>query len=205
MKKKQKSIKTPKNNFEEGYEDPEEKQLKEAKKRLEEMEKPFNPLDIITMRNIIILFIWAVLYKLIIDFGFGLIYFFITIILLIFYNLGERKPWELSAYSIFNPNFERIPGSINSENFNGMGILNIGNNNNNLIQDNIDRLNNFNNEIENELNRKIEYDTKSENKKRKLKEIAKQSLNSICYCGSGKKYKNCCLNTGEYEKYINKK
>ena len=197
MKKKQKSIKTPKNNFEEGYEDPEEKQLKEAKKRLEEMEKPFNPLDIITMRNIIIFFIWAVLYKLIIDFGFGLIYFFITIILLIFNNLGERKPWELSAYSIFNPNFERIPGSINSENFNGMGILNIGNNNNNLIQDNIQQLNNFNNEIENELNRKIEYDTKSENKKRKLKEIAKQSLNSLCYCGSGKKYKNCCLKKEE--------
>ena len=195
MKKKQKSIKTPKNNFEEGYEDPEEKQLKEAKKRLEEMEKPFNPLDIITMRNIIIFFIWAVLYKLIIDFGFGLIYFFITIILLIFNNLGERKPWELSAYSIFNPNFERIPGSINSNNFNG--ILNIGNNNNNLIQDNIQQLNNFNNEIENELNRKIEYDTKSENKKRKLKEIAKQSLNSLCYCGSGKKYKNCCLKKEE--------
>ena len=197
MKKKQKSIKTPKNNFEEGYENPEEKQLKEAKKRLEEMEKPFNPLDIITMRNIIIFFIWSIIYKLFIDFGFGLIYFFLTIIILIFNNLGERKPWELSAYSIFNPNFERIPGSINSENFNGMGILNIGNNNNNLIQDNIDRLNNFNNEIENELNRKIEYDTKSENKKRKLKEIAKQSLNSICYCGSGKKYKNCCLKKEE--------
>ena len=122
MKKKQKSIKTPKNNFEEGYEDPEEKQLKEAKKRLEEMEKPFNPLDIITMRNIIIFFIWALIYKLFIDFGFGLIYFFLTIIILIFNNLGERKPWELSAYSIFNPNFERIPGSINSENFNEMGI-----------------------------------------------------------------------------------
>jgi hypothetical protein len=197
MKKKQKSIKTPKNNFEEGYEDPEEKQLKEAKKRLEEMEKPFNPLDIITMRNIIIFFIWSIIYKLFIDFGFGLIYFFLTIIILIFNNLGERKPWELSAYSIFNPNFERIPGSINSENFNGMGILNIGNNNNNLIQDNIDRLNNFNNEIENELNRKIQYDTKSENKKRKLKEIAKQSLNSLCYCGSGKKYKNCCLKKEE--------
>ena len=195
MKKKQKSIKTPKNYFEEGYEDPEEKQLNEAKKRLEEMEKPFNPLDIITMRNIIIFFIWALIYKLFIDFGFGLIYFFITIILLIFNNLGERKSWELSAYSIFNPNFERIPGSINSNNFNG--ILNIGNNNNNFIQDNIQQLNNYNNEIENELNRKIEYDTKSENKKRKLKEIAKQSLNSICYCGSGKKYKNCCLKKEE--------
>ena len=185
-----------KNGFEEGYEDPEETQLKEAKRRLEEMERPFNPLDIITMRNIIIFFIWAVIYKLFIIYGFGLVYFFLTIILLIFNNLGERKPWELSAYSIFNPNFERIPGSMTSQNIqNGMGILNL--NSNTITQQHLDQINSFNNEIENELNRKIEYDTKSENKKRKLKEIAKQSLNSLCYCGSGKKYKNCCLKKEE--------
>ena len=185
-----------KNGFEEGYEDPEETQLKEEKKRLEEMERPFNPLDIITMRNIIIFFIWAVIYKLFIIYGFGLVYFFLTIILLIFNNLGERKPWELSAYSIFNPNFERIPGSMTSQNIqNGMGILNL--NSNIITQEHLDQINSFNNEIENELNRKIEYDTKSENKKRKLKEIAKQSLNSMCYCGSGKKYKNCCLKKEE--------
>ncbi len=185
-----------KNGFEEGYEDPEEAQLKEAKRRLEEMERPFNPLDIITMRNIIILFIWAVIYKLFIIYGFGLVYFFLTIILLIFNNLGERKPWELSAYSIFNPNFERIPGSMTSQNIqNGMGILNL--NSNTITQQHLDQINSFNNEIENELNRKIEYDTKSEKKKRKLKEIAKQSLNSLCYCGSGKKYKNCCLKKEE--------
>jgi len=29
--------------------------------------------------------------------------------------------------------------------------------------------------------------------------------NDPCPCGSGLKYKNCCLNTGKYEKYINKK
>ena len=39
----------------------------------------------------------------------------------------------------------------------------------------------------------IKYDTKSENKKRELKEKAIQKLNSKCLCGSGKKYKNCCL------------
>ncbi len=32
-----------------------------------------------------------------------------TIIALIFTNLGKRESWELSAYSIFNPNFERLP------------------------------------------------------------------------------------------------
>ena len=36
----------------------------------------------------------------------------ITIIVLIFLNLGERKPGQLSAYSVFNPNQERILGSM---------------------------------------------------------------------------------------------
>jgi len=29
--------------------------------------------------------------------------------------------------------------------------------------------------------------------------------NDPCPCGSGKKYKNCCLKTGQYEKYVYKK
>lgn len=29
--------------------------------------------------------------------------------------------------------------------------------------------------------------------------------NDPCPCGSGKKYKTCCLNSGKYEKYIEKK
>lgn len=29
--------------------------------------------------------------------------------------------------------------------------------------------------------------------------------NDSCPCGSGKKYKNCCLKTGKYEKYTMKK
>ena len=35
---------------EEGYEDPQEAQLREAKRRLEEAKKPFNPLDIVNMK-----------------------------------------------------------------------------------------------------------------------------------------------------------
>ena len=38
----------------------------------------------------------------------------------------------------------------------------------------------------------------------KIKEY-KIGRNDSCPCGSGKKYKNCCLNTGKYENYINKK
>ena len=40
--------------FEEGYEDPKEAQLKEAKRRIEEAKKPFNPMDFLSTKNIII-------------------------------------------------------------------------------------------------------------------------------------------------------
>lgn len=29
--------------------------------------------------------------------------------------------------------------------------------------------------------------------------------NDLCPCGSGKKYKNCCLSEGTYENYVTKK
>lgn len=34
-----------------------------------------------------------------------------------FYNLGERKPGEMSAYSMFNPGYEALPGQLRSEQF----------------------------------------------------------------------------------------
>lgn len=42
-------------------------------------------------------------------------------------------------------------------------------------------------------------------KKQKVREYHKISRNDACYCGSGKKYKNCCLSTGVYEKLIDAK
>lgn len=39
----------------------------------------------------------------------------------------------------------------------------------------------------------------------KVREHEKIGRNDPCPCGSGKKYKNCCLNTGKYDKYIMKK
>ncbi len=41
--------------------------------------------------------------------------------------------------------------------------------------------------------KKIEYNTKAENRKREVKDKAQQPLNSICKCGSNKKYKHCCI------------
>jgi hypothetical protein len=37
------------------------------------------------------------------------------------------------------------------------------------------------------------YTTKAEQRKREMKEKAEQPLNSMCNCGSNKKYKNCCM------------
>lgn len=39
----------------------------------------------------------------------------------------------------------------------------------------------------------------------KVREYKKVGRNEPCPCGSGKKYKNCCLKTGKYENIIMKK
>ena len=186
LKQKKYEIRT----LEEGYEDSEEAMLQEAKRRLEEANKPFNPLDIINMKNIIILFIWGVLYRLFIYLNFGAVYFMFSIVFFIFYSLDYNKTQKgLSAYSIFNPNQERILGTMTMDNFHpGLGRNRAENEGE--FEDNA----NFG-QFENEFIDRppTQYDTKAEIKKRKMKENAKQSLNSICECGSGKKYKNCCL------------
>jgi len=202
MKTKNRKKKSNKNNdikvveqgFEEGYEDPKEAQIKEAKRRIEEAKKPFNPMDFLSTKNIIIFIIWYSLYRLFLKYNFGAVYFMITIIALIFLNLGQRKPGELSAYSVFNPNNERILGSLANNNFGlGQNQLFEDFSNNNELNRQIEQMRQVEREINEELDRKIHYDTKSELRKEYLKTKAEQSLNSNCSCGSGKKYKKCCL------------
>ena len=171
--------------YEDGYEDPKETIKQKAQKLIEDSKKPK---ELLTTKNLIIFIIWSLIFNLFKKYGFGMIYICITIIFLIFYNLGERKPWELSAYSVFNQNNQQIIGDINLNN-----VMNLIGNNNEIINEQIERERRLNEEIEKELHKKIEYNTKSENKKRELKEKAVQKLNSKCLCGSGKKYKNCCL------------
>ena len=202
MKTKNKKKKSNKNNdikmiekgIEEGYEDPKEAQIKEAKRRIEEAKKPFNPMDFLSTKNIIIFIIWYSLYRLFLKYNFGAVYFMLTIIALIFLNLGQRKPGELSAYSVFNPNNERILGSLGNNNF-GLGQNQLFDDfsDNNELNRQIEQMRQVEREINEELDRKIHYDTKSELRKEYLKTKAEQPLNSNCSCGSGKKYKNCCL------------
>ena len=196
MKSKNKNKKTKDskefNGFEEGYEDPQEAILKEAKRRIEEAKKPFNPMDFLSTKNIIIFIIWYSLYRIFLYYNFALVFFLLTIIALIFLNLGVRKPGTLSAYSVFNPNQERIYGFDNNIDIavgqNPFGIID-----NNRINNEIERMRQIEREINEEVNRKVKSDTKSELKKEYLKSKAEYPLNSICKCGSGKKYKNCCL------------
>ena len=168
MKTKNKKNKANKNDikvvsqgFEEGYEDPKEAQLKEAKRRLEESQKPFNPMDYLSTKNIIIFIIWYSLYRIFLKFNFGAVYFMITIIVLIFLNLGERKPGQLSAYSVFNPNQERILGSMSPNDFGlGMNQMYDGFNNDSLNRQ-MEQMRQVEKEINNEVNRRINYNKKS--------------------------------------------
>lgn len=43
---------------------------------------------------------------------FGLLFLSISGIVFIFTNLGARAPGTLSAYSVFNKNFEKIAGTL---------------------------------------------------------------------------------------------
>ena len=193
-KKNKDDIKIVSQGFEEGYEDPKEAQLKEAKRRIEEAKKPYNPMDYLSTKNIIIFILWYSLYRIFLKYNFGAVYFMITIIALIFLNLGQRKPGELSAYSVFNPNQERILGTMSTNDF-GLGHNHLYDENygNNIINNQIEQMRQLEREINDEVNKKIHYDTKSEKRKEYLKSKAEQSVNSNCSCGSGKKYKNCCL------------
>ena len=188
-KKKKKENSKEYTGFEPGYEDPKEANLREAKRRLEEAKKPFNPMDFLSTKNIIIFIIWYSLYRIFLYYNFALVFFLLTIIALIFLNLGERKPGELSAYSVFNPNQERIYGFNND--IMGQNPFNIVNNE--RINNELEHMRQIEREINEELNRKVKSETKNELRKEYLRTKAEYPLNSNCKCGSGKKYKNCCL------------
>ena len=188
----------------EGIEDPLEQEIAQIRKEMKEAkkEKPYEPIN--PYKLFVIICIWIFFFRQSINFGWGSVYFMISILVFIFNNLGKRKPWELSAYSVYNRNFERLPGTL-SVNDLQPGL----NNNNNFGIENelverelnpttlqereelnrLNRINYFNVSTKNE----VKYETKFEQYKQNLKEKAAQPLNSNCNCGSGKKYKNCCL------------
>jgi hypothetical protein len=185
---------------EEGFEDERAKTIAEIRKEIkeakEEKNKPKTPINPIKLLAIIC--VWIFLFRQFINWGFGSVFISASILVLIFANLGKRKPWELSAYSVFNRNFERLPGTLNLNDIQpGIGLDRPEEENfNNVIEnvpvnDELNRLRNVN-RYNVDYRNNVAYDTKHEKIKSDIKEKASQSLNSACNCGSNKKYKNCC-------------
>ncbi|KAI9560659.1 hypothetical protein GHT06_011609 [Daphnia sinensis] len=63
--------------------------------------------------------LWVVLYLLCLELEFGALYVIVSAFYIIFTNFrnGQRKPWEPSAYSVFNPGCEAIDGTLKPEQF----------------------------------------------------------------------------------------
>ena len=76
-----------------------------------------NGFDKLTKINFILKFLlWLVLFIIFIKIEFGVVYFIISLIVGIYINTSKsRKKGILSAYSVFNPNFERLNGTFTSD------------------------------------------------------------------------------------------
>jgi len=63
--------------------------------------------------------VWLTLFVIFVRIEFGVIYFIISLLYLIWSNLGSsrRRRNELSAYSVFNPNFEKLQGTFSAEDY----------------------------------------------------------------------------------------
>lgn len=67
--------------------------------------------------NFLYFVLWLLFYGVMVEYGFGIVYLTSSIIGGIFLNLGKRRDGELSAYSVFNPNCQRLDGTFTSDDF----------------------------------------------------------------------------------------
>lgn len=63
--------------------------------------------------------LWILLWGFFIEVGFGSVFLVTSLLFFIIVSLrgSRRKPWEPSAYSVFNRNFEAIEGTLSAEQF----------------------------------------------------------------------------------------
>ena len=63
--------------------------------------------------------LWILLWGFFVEVGFGTVFFITSLLYLLVTSLrgSRRKPWEPSAYSVFNRNFEAIDGTLSAEQF----------------------------------------------------------------------------------------
>ena len=65
------------------------------------------------------LLLWALLWGFFIEIGFGTVFLITSLLFLLVTSLrgSRRRPWEPSAYSVFNRNCEAIKGTLSAEQF----------------------------------------------------------------------------------------
>ena len=65
------------------------------------------------------LLLWILLWGFFIQIEFGTVFFIVSMFYWVYVSMqaGTRKPWEPSAYSVFNENCEAIDGTLNAEQF----------------------------------------------------------------------------------------
>ena len=63
--------------------------------------------------------VWLVLFGIFIEMEFGVVFFVLSLFYFMYLSLrySRRKPWEPSAYSVYNKNCEAIDGSLTAEQF----------------------------------------------------------------------------------------
>ncbi|XP_034176807.1 SAYSVFN motif domain containing 1 [Osmia lignaria lignaria] len=72
-----------------------------------------------TVTYLLYFLLWATLYIIAIEFEFGAVYFVLSTLVFIWLNTGSKpkKPGELSAYSVFNPDCKAIEGTLDASQF----------------------------------------------------------------------------------------
>ena len=76
---------------------------------------PPSPLYVTVLK----LLLWALLWGFFIEIGFGTVFLITSLLFLLVTSLrgSRRRPWEPSAYSVFNRNCEAIKGTLSAEQF----------------------------------------------------------------------------------------
>ena len=98
-------------------------------------------------------------------FKFDSVYLTISIIVYVFFNLGERRPGQYSAYNIFNKGYQHLMGDLRGE------------------------------QIEAELRNQVALggvQQKPSEKHQGPTLFSSKEANLLCPCKSGKKVKRCC-------------
>ena len=71
-----------------------------------------------SMQIITFIAVWLGLWYKFIQLQFGAVYFAVSLLFIMYFSMRtERDPCHLSAYSVFNPNCERIDGTFTAEQF----------------------------------------------------------------------------------------